>query len=189
MTKEHTLGKLLAIGNELMSIKGYHGVGLKEILDKASVPKGSFYYYFKSKEDFAIEVIKFNFAAKHRYLRTILEDKAFSPLQRLKNLISEYRKMEYKNDALLVKMITEMANLSAPIRDSLECGMNESKVILLQCLEDAQKVEEIGSSHVLPELCEFIFSSWEGALLRCRLTESIEPMDVYYRYMFDFILK
>jgi len=31
---------------------GYRDTGLKEILDIVSVPKGSFYHYFSSKEDF-----------------------------------------------------------------------------------------------------------------------------------------
>jgi len=32
--------------------KGFAAVGLNEILSTAGVPKGSFYHYFKSKEQF-----------------------------------------------------------------------------------------------------------------------------------------
>jgi Bacterial regulatory proteins, tetR family len=32
--------------------------GLKEILDAAQVPKGSFYHYFESKEEFSAAVLK-----------------------------------------------------------------------------------------------------------------------------------
>ena len=38
--------------------QGYHGTGLKEILDAVQIPKGSFYNYFGSKENFAAEVIQ-----------------------------------------------------------------------------------------------------------------------------------
>jgi TetR/AcrR family transcriptional regulator, transcriptional repressor for nem operon len=37
--------------------QGYHGTGLKEILDAVRIPKGSFYNYFGSKESFAAEII------------------------------------------------------------------------------------------------------------------------------------
>lgn len=35
------------------------GAGLNEILKSADIPKGSLYYYFTSKEDYAVELIKF----------------------------------------------------------------------------------------------------------------------------------
>ena len=38
--------------------QGYHGTGVKEVLDKVGIPKGSFYNYFESKEQFGAEVIQ-----------------------------------------------------------------------------------------------------------------------------------
>ena len=37
---------------------GYHGTGLQQVLDRVSIPKGSFYNYFRSKEDFAAAAIR-----------------------------------------------------------------------------------------------------------------------------------
>jgi TetR/AcrR family transcriptional repressor of nem operon len=50
--KEDTKQRLLMTGAEIMHLKGFNHTGIQEILDKAGVPKGSFYNYFKSKEDF-----------------------------------------------------------------------------------------------------------------------------------------
>lgn len=47
-TRQH----LLDTGYRIMAVKGFSGVGLNEILQSAGVPKGSFYHYFKSKEQF-----------------------------------------------------------------------------------------------------------------------------------------
>lgn len=47
-TRQH----LLDTGYRIMAVKGFSGVGLNEILQTAGVPKGSFYHYFKSKEQF-----------------------------------------------------------------------------------------------------------------------------------------
>ena len=38
--------------------QGYHGTGLQEILDAVNIPKGSFYNYFWSKENFGAEAIQ-----------------------------------------------------------------------------------------------------------------------------------
>ncbi|MGZ8158621.1 MAG: TetR/AcrR family transcriptional regulator, partial [Methylobacter sp.] len=49
---------LLNQGVALLMEQGYHGTGLKEILDAVQIPKGSFYNYFGSKENFGAEVIQ-----------------------------------------------------------------------------------------------------------------------------------
>ena len=46
----------------LMTHKGYTAVGLAEVVTAAGVPKGSFYYYFKSKEDFGHAMLEEYFA-------------------------------------------------------------------------------------------------------------------------------
>lgn len=47
-TRQH----ILDVAKALMTQKGYTAVGLAEVVAAAGVPKGSFYYYFKSKEEF-----------------------------------------------------------------------------------------------------------------------------------------
>jgi hypothetical protein len=37
-------------GLHLMLEKGYHHTGIQDVLQAAGVPKGSFYYYFPSKQ-------------------------------------------------------------------------------------------------------------------------------------------
>jgi len=54
---EKTRQDLLDLGVAALAEKGYNGTGIKEILDSANVPKGSFYNFFKSKEEFAVEII------------------------------------------------------------------------------------------------------------------------------------
>ena len=41
---------ILRTGQQLIACKGFAGVGLTEMLKAAEIPKGSFYYYFESKE-------------------------------------------------------------------------------------------------------------------------------------------
>ncbi|MDP1602980.1 MAG: TetR/AcrR family transcriptional regulator, partial [Legionella sp.] len=56
--KEFNRESLLNEGVALFMGQGYHGTGLQEILDAVNVPKGSFYNYFDSKEDFGANVIQ-----------------------------------------------------------------------------------------------------------------------------------
>jgi TetR/AcrR family transcriptional repressor of nem operon len=43
---------------QLVLHKGFVGVGLQEILKNCDVPKGSFYYYFASKEAFGCALLQ-----------------------------------------------------------------------------------------------------------------------------------
>ena len=49
---------ILKKGIDLMSQSGYHSIGVMEILKSMSIPKGSFYNFFDSKEAFIIEAIE-----------------------------------------------------------------------------------------------------------------------------------
>lgn len=46
MLQSETRDSLIRAASSLFRKKGYAGVGLKEILDKADLPKGSLYYHF-----------------------------------------------------------------------------------------------------------------------------------------------
>lgn len=69
MNKPDTKEAILAAGHALIIEKSYNGCGLKEILDKAGVPKGSFYHYFKSKEDFGLALIERAQDQSHDFMR------------------------------------------------------------------------------------------------------------------------
>ncbi|MCH4597611.1 TetR/AcrR family transcriptional regulator, partial [Achromobacter xylosoxidans] len=70
MKKHHseTRQHILDVARTLMTHKGYTSVGLAEVVAAASVPKGSFYHYFKSKEEFGQALLEQYFSD---YLATV----------------------------------------------------------------------------------------------------------------------
>ena len=57
MSKEKTKDLLLEAGKKAFLQRGYNNSGIESIVQEAGVPKGSFYYYFASKEDFGMRVL------------------------------------------------------------------------------------------------------------------------------------
>ncbi|MEJ5172210.1 MAG: TetR/AcrR family transcriptional regulator [Hydrogenothermaceae bacterium] len=53
-----TKEKLLEAAKQLFSEKGYHETKISDIVSKAQVAQGTFYIYFKSKEDIFLQLIK-----------------------------------------------------------------------------------------------------------------------------------
>jgi len=59
-------GKRLSTRRWTDSCPGFSACGVQEIVDKAGVPKGSFYNYFKAKELLAAEVLEIYAKASRR---------------------------------------------------------------------------------------------------------------------------
>src|ERR1700722_9813415 len=67
-----TKERILDAAEEIMLQKSFHSVGLNEILSAVKVPKGSFYHYFQSKEQFGVELLKHYVAEASTYKRRAL---------------------------------------------------------------------------------------------------------------------
>lgn len=56
---EESRQRLICCAAELFWKNGYSATGISEILKQCELPKGSFYFYFKSKDELATEVITY----------------------------------------------------------------------------------------------------------------------------------
>jgi TetR/AcrR family transcriptional regulator, transcriptional repressor for nem operon len=61
--------KILSAAQSLIELRGYSALGVAEICKAADVPKGSFYYFFESKEALALAVIDERWADQERTWR------------------------------------------------------------------------------------------------------------------------
>jgi len=85
MKRTNKRNDLIRVGSNLIVQQGFNTASINHILTTAGVPKGSFYYYFSSKEDFGLAIID-DFASKYQNkIRIFLEDEQYSPLRRLRN--------------------------------------------------------------------------------------------------------
>src|SRR5258707_9560215 len=84
MSKESTKTVLLETGKSVFLAKGYNNSGIEAILHAAGVPKGSFYYYFESKEDFGLQVLNRFAECYNETFERDLGDSSLSPLDRLR---------------------------------------------------------------------------------------------------------
>ncbi|MEV8540284.1 TetR/AcrR family transcriptional regulator [Streptomyces sp. NPDC051572] len=83
--------KILAAGRMLFEARGYSALGVAEICKAAGVPKGSFYYFYASKEALALAVVDEHWADQRREWTRILsgETGGAQPLDRLRQLFEE----------------------------------------------------------------------------------------------------
>src|SRR5574339_422218 len=92
--------QLLEKGMAMLLRQGYHDLGLAALLDATGTPKGSFYHYFDSKEDFALQVLDRYMQDAHRGLDLCLNDASLTPLQRVRRFF-ELSEQKYRAEGYL----------------------------------------------------------------------------------------
>lgn len=177
--------RILVAGLEVMHRQGYNGTGVKDIVDAAGIPKGSFYTYFESKEDFALKALD-HFAGGSLSAGTAqcLDDRNVPPRQRIERLF-EGMIEAYCSDGkftcgcFIGNLSTEMADTSEPIRRKSEALFETAKNALRQCIGEGQRAGEIPPGQDPDLLAEFIWNSWEGAIMGMKSSKSAKPLQAF----------
>lgn len=171
---------LLNQGVVLLMRQGYHGTGLKEILDAVQIPKGSFYNYFGSKENFAAEVIQHYIEPFILQLNTHLlnpDIDALSALQRYFNeLITELEKAEFKGGCLLGNLMGEIGDTSELCQKSLQLAVHRYRDLLQAGLLKAQQQGTVRTDKSAEAMADLLVDIWQGALLRMKVEQSSIPL-------------
>lgn len=175
-----------------MSEQGYNGTGVKEIVEAASIPKGSFYNYFESKEDLLLEALKQYSRAGESQAYQILTDPDRSPLERIRRFfeerVTEHLNGECRQGCFVTNVCHELAATHTEIGNAVSEHLDYMRDLLAKTLAEAQARNEIQSVLEPVELAEFIENSWDGALTRSKARRSQEPLENFKRTLFQKIL-
>jgi TetR/AcrR family transcriptional regulator, transcriptional repressor for nem operon len=122
-----TREKILASAQSLIEVRGYSALGVAEICKAASVPKGSFYYFFESKEALALAVIDAQWEAQRRAWTRILGSDA-APLERMRQLFEETQADQHARQqscgtvagCMFGNLTLELSNQTEVIRERLQ---------------------------------------------------------------------
>lgn len=164
---------LITEGLKSLIVNGYDGVGINAILEGAGVPKGSFYHFFKSKEDFVLAVLD---AYERHYVElrnAILGDTKKSPMQRLHDYFDEVERIHLAETPLsgcLYGVLAQTLEARSPdFRGRLAKAFSQWEAQLECLLHEAQKLGEIDACHDPKEAAAFLIDAYEGALIRMKV--------------------
>lgn len=176
-TRQH----LLDTATRLMSHKGYTAVGLSQLLATAGVPKGSFYYYFKSKEAFGKALLDNYFSHYGDTMRQLFEadapggDRLLRYFQRWEdNQCSE----QFAQKCLVVKLAAEVCDLSEAMRQTLSYGTQGIIRQLASCIEAGVEDGSIRTNTPPPELASQLYQLWLGASLLGKVGQEQDNLNI-----------
>jgi TetR/AcrR family transcriptional repressor of nem operon len=183
MTRTSTREEIIRKGAELIHAQGFKATGLQQILQTTGVPKGSFYFYFKSKEDFGLEIINYFDAAISKAFTQYLTDKKVPPMRRLENLFDYYEASFQKSSAALGcpigNLSLELADTNERLRKHLAAVIEKLIAQIEACLKEAKHDKSLSAGLNTADTANFIFHGFEGAILHTKVVKSIEPFRAF----------
>jgi len=193
MEKKDTKAEIIAAGTELIALQGYNATGIDAVLKKVGVPKGSFYHYFGSKEEFGLAVIA-HFALHYDLkLQAFLRNEDFSPLSRIRNYLENGQahlcQHRFSKGCLIGNLGQELADQNERFRARLDGIFQGWKQQFAACLREAQQAGELSSDLAPAVLAGFILSGWEGAILRAKVMKSPQPLQDFIDTLFTAVLR
>lgn len=178
--KQTNKENLLNQGVLLLAKQGYHGTGLKEILDAVHIPKGSFYNYFGSKENFAAEVIRHYIDPFIRQLDGHLQAPGCDALTAIKRyfdeLIAGLEQADFQGGCLLGNLMGEMGDSNAVVSHALQQAVNDYRNLLRDGLAKAQQEGTVRTDKSAEEMADLLVNTWQGVLLRMKIDKSSVPL-------------
>jgi TetR/AcrR family transcriptional repressor of nem operon len=187
----HKKEDIIRKGSELFRKQGYHNTGISDILKACDIPKGSFYNYFNSKEDFIIKVLDYYGDSQLDFIKHKLKEKDSSPLVRLKryyqSLIDIISKEDVKSGCLVNNISNEMGGLNEHLAEAANRNFMKWIDIIARMVAKGQAVNEIRNDMGALEIAEYLHGSFYGMLSRMKVTRNIENLNDWYTMTFKFI--
>ena len=81
-----------------------------------------------------------------------------------------------------------MGDLNERFREKLDVALEKMEGKITRCLEEARDRGELPGSRDVAEVAEFIMNSWQGTLLRMKVSRDRAPWRIFERLIFDDIL-
>ena len=167
---------------------GYSACGVQEIVDKAGVPKGSFYNYFKAKELLALEVLEIYARGSKR---ESLADQNIPPLKRLRDhfelMASRYAAFGYHKGCLIGNLAAEASEETPLLRKALAQSLKRWTQAITAVLQEGQRDRSIIASLDPAKTARFLINSWEGAIIRMKIEDSRQPLDDFFAITFPLL--
>jgi TetR/AcrR family transcriptional repressor of nem operon len=193
MPKMSNREKLLTEGLRIVHEHGFGASSVRDIVQAAGVPQGSFTNHFASKEAFGLEIIERYYAMTNAGVVATLRNDALPPLARLRRWIEgqlEYLKQdEMRKGCLYGNMAAEASEQSDAIRARIVRAYAENQESVAYCLRAAVEAGELSASTEIVEVAGFIVSSLQGAILMAKAERNPALIERFLRVLFSAVLR
>ena len=165
-------------------------MGLQEILKNCDVPKGSFYYYFASKEAFGCALLQQYLADYKVKIDQLIQQEQRSAYASLVALwqawidnpshiesgVEHHSDGGWAENCLIVKLAAEVSDLSEDMRQILNFGVRKLTERISGLIQAGQQDGSIPAHIDAEKMAQTMYQLWLGAALLARLAQDKQPL-------------
>jgi TetR/AcrR family transcriptional repressor of nem operon len=167
---EETKARILEAARDLIHQRGFKNTGLQDILEASGVPRGSFYFYFRSKEELGRELLV--------HYRSVLREGAANRISAaaqygaIPQILGYFRDSAFaqsaggcKSGCLLGNLAAEITDAHEELRREIAACFQELVQAFADVLAEGQRRGELAPG--VDPACEaaFLVSLLEGTVL------------------------
>lgn len=184
--QENTRDLLIRAGVAAYTENSFCATGIEGVLRQAGVPKGSFYYYFDSKERFGLAVLD-HYASYFAWkLSKTLMNSSLPPLARIQafaeSCCESMARYDFKRGCIVGNMAQEVGMLPDAFRVRLSAILSDWQRMMHSCLQEAKQQQAIRPESDCQQLAEYFWIGWEGAVMRARLQQNAAPLRLFIHH-------
>lgn len=190
--------RILEAGAELFGQRAYSAIGVSEICTAAGVPKGSFYYFFPSKQALVLEVVNVHWVGQRSEWTSILSE-PIPLIARLRNLFEATAQVQRDalagvgsvTGCLFGNLALEVGGQDVPVRERVQEIFEEQidliDAALRAAIETGELPEHIGGDSSdgddggTRSTAKAIVAQLEGLVLFARLFNDPAQLDQLWR--------
>lgn len=171
---------LLLTAAKLIHEHGYNNVGIKTIVDELEIPKGSFYYYFDSKEKLALEII--DLYINDTKMNTESVEQSIAGIKEFFNIFfNRLEELELMRGCPVGNLILELSDEKECFRLKL---MEWYRVLETWIITILSKLDVSNPD----EKAKVLIGSFEGAMLVSKLEKSSKHFQLFNKYIVDNVI-
>ena len=193
MARASNRDKILTEGLRVVHEHGFAGASVRDIVQAAGVPQGSFTNHFASKEAFGLEILDLYFAEGCATMSETLLNQSLAPLARLRAYLDVSKRAlcrcDMRNGCLLGNFSAETTDHSESLRRRLTEIFAELRDCVASCLQAAVAAGEVPADLDCAAVAGFVVSSLQGAMLVAKAERSLAPVERFEQVLFALVLR
>ena len=184
-TKKPTRERIVEAALYLFWKNGYAGTGLAEILESAEAKPGSFYYFFKTKEELLLAVLRLYVETLWPVVMSPAFAESADPVERIFRVLGFYRQNLIRTGCTygcpIGRLALEIPEEQTEVHRLLGDNFDGWTAAIEGCLKDASA--RFPAEVDFASLSRFVLTVMEGGVMQARAHRNLAPFDASVEHL------
>lgn len=185
-----TRDRLVEAALYLFWLNGYAATGIAQILERAGANAGSFYYFFKTKEELLLAVLDLYVRSLDAVIVEPVTTQIEDPMERVFGILNFYRQNLLATGCTygcpIGRLALEISEEQFRVHKRLADNFDGWTAAVEQCLKDAEAQGRLPAGINLKTLSQFVLTVMEGGVMQSRAHRDIRPFDASVEHLREY---